>query len=229
MGRVSYYLYGSSARGDKNRDSDLDVLAVCDDPKNADREQLSTGAFRLSPFRPIDLSVYGICRLREMYLKGNLFAWHLYRESLFLEGDVDLLAELGKPAVYTGFREDATHLFSLLESVCEQIEIAPYNLVYEAGIVYVCVRNIAMAASYFRKDGPNFSPYAPFDDGPGGFQFPLSRVEYDCLRTARLSGTRGCAAPELDAARFRYTVEKLLAWASNIIDIEEKHYEAPVC
>ena len=140
MGRVSYYLYGSSARGDKNRDSDLDVLAVCDDPKNADREQLSTGALRLSPLRPIDLSVYGICRLREMYLKGNLFAWHLYRESLFLEGDVDLLSELGKPAGYTGFREDATHLFSLLESVCEQIEIAPYNLVYEAGIVYVCVR-----------------------------------------------------------------------------------------
>jgi len=217
VGCVSYYLYGSSARSDETVGSDLDVLVVCTDPKAVDRNKLDHDIEGRSNHGPIDFSIYGISRLEEMYKTGHLFAWHLYKESSYLKGGDDLLAKLGQPAAYDSFREDILSLYELLGSVRDQIYISPNNLVYEAGIAFICARNIAMAASYSQADGPCFSAYAPFLL-ECNIEFPLSKLEYELLRQARHSGTRGFKAPVICSTNIIVIIRKLEGWAKRVID-----------
>lgn len=222
---IGYYRYGSSARGESSKDSDIDVLVVCSDPKSLSRDDLQDDFALGSEGLAVDYSVYGIKRLQEMYRQGHLFSWHLYKESIFVGGTQGLLENLGKPNNYTAYKEDVEQLYDLLQSVSVQINASSNNLVYEAGIAFVCVRNIAMAASYFLPDGPHFSSYAPFKIA----SFPLTLEEYDLLRSSRLSGSRGLKAPDISFTILNPIVHKSVFWVKTMINIEGSGYEAQVC
>ena len=76
-------MFGSVGRGQQDRLSDLDVLCV-----------VQNGAGRLAEGSIVDyippelcslklsISWYGGNRIREMFRNGELFAWHLHRETI---------------------------------------------------------------------------------------------------------------------------------------------------
>lgn len=61
------YAFGSISRGDIQADSDVDLLAIVD-------------GFD-SRFSSDTYSIYSYSRLRDLWLEGNPFAWHLSLES----------------------------------------------------------------------------------------------------------------------------------------------------
>lgn len=207
------YLYGSSARGDSGHDSDTDFLVVLKSGKeNQTSIQELQKKHRLTGTCQ-DWSQYSLYRLREMYRAGHLFSWHLFKESRFLGYGHDFLADLGRPASYGSFHDDVNSLLELLQQVEQELANSSVNLVYEAGLVYLCARNIAMSASYFASTDLSFSSFAPFNLGYVENPFPLDKGLYQELRSARLAATRGVDAPTLESRSVLDAAKKVLSWA----------------
>ena len=140
------------------------------------------------------ISWYGGDRLREMFRNGELFAWHLYRETLPLYDPTNFLTGLGNPAVYRDAVADTRSFHKVLKGIPTQIAANEHNAVYEAGLIYVCLRNIAMAASWSLCEFPNFTRYSPFQLA-GIRACPIARDEFDVTMACRMAGQRGNAPP----------------------------------
>jgi hypothetical protein len=190
------FLFGSLARGDADALSDVDILAVVRNktgkvPQSAVLEHLSAHNFPRAP----TISWYGFDRLKAMYAAGDLFAWHLYLEGKQLHGDRGLLDELGQPATYARATEDIVGFGATFSGVPMQLRKSPHNAIYELGIMYVCVRNVAMSASWHLCDAPDFSRLSPFQLGGDVPPCPLSRAEYERSMSCRMASQRGLKLP----------------------------------
>lgn len=187
---IDVRLFGSAVRGDSDKKSDIDILVVTDAGKP---EMKILEATLIDQFNShVDISIYSISRLYMMFSEGHLFSWHIYQESRHLEyhatGDSMLL--LGKPNPYRSARNDIAELLDLLDTIKTEITDTP-NLTFEAGLLYVCVRNIALSASWHTGDGIKFGRNSPFEITLGKLAFPLSRTDYDILVACRHASTRG--------------------------------------
>jgi hypothetical protein len=196
MGKLlAIYVFGSVARAQGDAQSDLDVLAIVADGcgKVDEGDVLAHIPQQMRNFDP-SISWYGLARIAEMFGNGDLFAWHLHHEALPIFDPESILLGLGKPAPYsTGF-EDVAFFEALLCSIPHNLETMPANAVYELGLVYVCLRNIGMAASGKIAGKPNFSRYSPYEL-PGMAPPPMTRSEYDVAMACRMAGQRGIVPP----------------------------------
>jgi hypothetical protein len=192
---LGVYIFGSVARGDRDAHSDLDLLAIVVDGAGV------VPAAEVERHVPPSLSAldrsiswYGRNRLGEMFRNGELFAWHLYWETLPLFERQQVLAELGAPSPYTGGVSDVASFEKILTGVPDQLVSSPKNAIYELGLIYVCLRNICMAASWTLCARPDFSRYSPFllkNVEPA----PISPDEYDVAMRCRMAGQRGLVPP----------------------------------
>src|SRR5208283_3231288 len=155
---LSVRLFGSHARGDAEESSDLDILCILDavtSEKKSAASRLICAAYGNS----ISITFYGRKRFSEMFEEGHLFAWHIFTESHFLPGftDHDWIVQLGRPLPYTDAIQDVRDLIEIMESIPENLERCPANTVYEAGLLYLCLRNVAISLSWHSPTGLNFS------------------------------------------------------------------------
>lgn len=196
MGQLlGVYLFGSVARGDRDPKSDLDLLAVVADGRGKVEEQevYAHVPSQIAGLEP-SISWYGRRRLGTMFENGELFGWHLYQEAVPLFETEPVIERLGVPSPYRDAAADVTSFEKVLSGIPDQLEASPENAVYELGLVYVCLRNICMAASATLCDRPDFSRYSPFR--LTGFPtVPITRVEYDLSMTCRMAGQRGIRPP----------------------------------
>lgn len=170
--------------------------------------------------RELSVSWYGGNRLREMFGNGELFAWHLYRETSPIYETEPFLRELGIPSPYRGGIEDIKSFQTILDGIPAQVEEAPANSIYEMGLLYVCLRNIAMAASWTLREAPDFSRYSPFHLDRVS-NVPISREEYDVAMACRLAGQRGLTPPTIEGSQVLCLHAKLDVWISEILSILE--------
>lgn len=192
---LGVYVFGSVARGDRDPRSDLDLLAVVADGRGKVEE---SEVFSHVPPDLADLeasiSWYGRRRLGTMFANGELFGWHLHQEAVPLFEAEPVIAELGVPAPYRDAAADVVSFEKVLSGIPDQLQASPENAVYELGLVYVCLRNICMAASSVLCDRPDFSRYSPFQLR-GIAQVPIKREEYDLAMSCRMAGQRGLQPP----------------------------------
>ncbi|MHB8623880.1 MAG: nucleotidyltransferase domain-containing protein [Sulfuricaulis sp.] len=207
------YLYGSGARGDALDDSDVDVLVVFGSKNTMRGSNVNLPHGTIPIGKKPDLSFYSLDRLRNMYRDGHLFAWHLHTEARFLGEGHDYLSALGKPDPYSSVEEDVSPLRELLSSIKDAISKSPESLIYEAGLLYVCARNIAMCLSYDSPRGLTFSAYAPYWLANSDNPFPIPRKRYELLRRARLAGTRGVAPLPIHETTLLLDIEATENWA----------------
>lgn len=170
------YIFGSVVRGEVSPTSDIDVLVV---PLGDE-----------SPGYPATWSVYSPEILQSYFESGRLFAWHLHLEAKCVHSAkrTPYLLSLGPPAPYSTAGEDIDDLELLLQEALREIENGTSNLIYELGIAYTAIRDIAMAASWALLGRPCFSRDAPF---MLPLPFPLSHNAYRGAMLARHSSTRG--------------------------------------
>ncbi|MEW6422716.1 MAG: nucleotidyltransferase domain-containing protein [Deinococcota bacterium] len=170
------YIFGSAARGEVSSTSDIDVLVV---PLGGGKPEYPTG-----------WSVYSPEVIQSYFESGRLFAWHLYLEAKCIHSanPMPYLSSLGQPAPYSSAGEDIDDLEGMLHDSLIEIQARTTNLIYELGIAYTAMRDIAMAASWVLMDRPCFSRDAPFLlPSP----CPISRKAYKGAMLARHSSTRG--------------------------------------
>jgi predicted nucleotidyltransferase len=198
-------LFGSYARGDQSQHSDYDILVIL---KKSQRisEDLEKNVKDLFD-RDISISWYSIEKIRHLYKMGHLFAWHLHLESKALEQD-DFLNTLGKPAEYVYSFKDISSLLDILAPIKEEVFKNPRNIVYETGLAYVCVRNIAICALPVLKDKISFSVRAPYM-----LNLNLNEEDYDLMMQCRYASTRGIGDPKIELRRFEKIFDTILSWS----------------
>jgi len=217
-GAYSLYLYGSQGRGDETSSSDCDVLVLVNSTADFDAKKFRLPSEVQVGQGHLDLTFYSKERIREMNSVGHLFAWHLFLEANHLGVGPDVLSELGEPKSYSSFEDDCLPLLNILRSVPEEIEKCPGNLTYEAGLVHVASRNIAMSASYFTNDGVTFSAFAPYSRRWACGDFPIPRARYEVLRNARHASTRGVTPPHIEKRQLLDDVSVITKWAGCLYD-----------
>jgi hypothetical protein len=192
------YAFGSVTRGDVSPTSDVDILVVDDIP--------SSSRF------PRDWSVYSKSVVSKYYRAGRLFAWHLHLEAVLLHpaGAGGFLAKLGTPSRYTTAAEDIADLRVLLSSSLDEIRRGSPSQVYELGLVYTALRDVAMSASWQLLGRPSFGRYVPYEITP---PCPLPRPAYETAMKSRHASTRGTPQPaDCHAAASAALASPLLEW-----------------
>lgn len=139
------YAFGSVCRGEVTHGSDVDLLAVVEqfDPR----------------FDPSVYSVYSYARIRQLWIEGNPFAWHLFLESrLLFAGDVrDYLRELGVPSPYSKRATDCEKFRRLFIESAGALVSKGYTTVFELSMIFLAIRNIATCFSLRPGNDPVFS------------------------------------------------------------------------
>lgn len=77
--RNNLLIYGSQARGDSHKDSDVDLLSLTEEESH----KVTQGK--------INLSLYNINKINKMSKDGTLFAYHLITEGVILNDEDDIL------------------------------------------------------------------------------------------------------------------------------------------
>lgn len=186
---VSVRLFGSMARGDNDQLSDADVLVVVEDrsgkvPEEAIRDFVMPWVGQLPT-----ISWYGRTRLAEMFNNGHLFSWHLAYESRPLWGPNQIEEIFGTPNQYCDAIIDIGSFRSIIESIPKALKQCPNNSIYEMGLLYVCIRNIAMSASWHLCDRPDFTRYSPYRLGAQSLR--ASKTMYEAAMCCRIASQRG--------------------------------------
>ncbi len=223
---VAAYIYGSVARQEQDVLSDLDVLAVVK-TGGGKVDERSVGELVPAKLRDLKLSIswYGEDRLREMFENGELFAWHLADETIPIFDPSNFIARLGRPSPYHGAAADVASFQLVFSGIREQIAVSPHNAAYEAGLIYVCLRNAAMAASSQLGNEPDFSRYSAFNLA-GVEPCPISRGQFETAMICRMASQRGVSPPPEATANFVLELSDLLdPWLIKLrAAVEDKAY-----
>lgn len=202
-------LFGSVARGDDDELSDLDVLALVQNGAGvvADDEVLATLPQSVAE-RVATISWYGSDRYLGMHRSGELFSWHLFLDGQILHDPAGLLGGLGAPAPYGRALADVDAFIEIAGDLPSQLDRAACNAVYEMGVLYVCLRNVAMSGSATLTGRPDFTRMAPYRLA-GCPTLAVPEDEYHLSMLCRLAGQRGLPLPsEVTPARvLRYHSE----------------------
>lgn len=218
VGLASLRVFGSRFRGDSDDCSDLDVLAVVDSNRvhlNAQKVELE---IQSAIGEKASVSWYSKKRIHELFSRGHLFAWHLHLQSCSIVAhSKDYVDSLGKPEPYGAAVEDIAGLAEILSTIPAALAACPSNVTYEAGVLFVCLRNIAMCASWFSKPGVNFSRHSPFVLRElGTIRFPLVQDEYDLLVASRLASQRGTRATPMEAETVMSFCSRVQPWVDSV-------------
>jgi len=170
------YAFGSIVRGDVLPSSDVDILAI---PISKEKHQV-----------PDTWSVYSKDTISHYFATGRLFAWHLHLEArlLYSPNVQDYLSLLGKPADYKSAKKDVSDLREILVESLHNLETGSNCEIFDFGIVYTALRDIAMSASYSIMDRPTFSRLSPYEIP---VSCPLPIEIYKKAMLARHCSTRG--------------------------------------
>lgn len=201
------YIFGSAVRGEVGQSSDIDVLVI---PTDA----VSPNVY------PASWSIYSRDTIRSYYKEGRLFAWHLHLEShcIYKADSKHWLETLGRPADYKTARQDVANLTELLRDSLLELQRGTESTIYELGICYTALRDIAMSASWHLTGRPCFSRQAPFM--LPGASIPVRRDVYEQAMMARHFSMRGSSIPDtLEDTKAELINAPLLEWARNLGEI----------
>ena len=171
------YAFGSICRGDIVAGSDVDLLAIVEGHD--------------SRFSPAVYSIYSYERLKELWIEGNPFAWHLSLESrlIFASNEVDYLKSLGAPDKYSQCRRDCHKFYSLFKEARGSLEKSDNSRVFDLSTIFLSIRNIATCYSLGMTDAPNFSRDSALRLGQDSLE--ISAESYDVFSRSRMLSTRG--------------------------------------
>jgi hypothetical protein len=199
------YAYGSVCRGEIELGSDIDTLAVVDSPD----ARFDSAVFSVDPY----------ARLRELWMEGNPFAWHLSMESrlLFAEDGVDFVRELGRPGPYGRWHADSDKFCQLYRGAADVLTVRRDTAVFELATIFLAIRNLAICYSLRDGASPVFSRRAFEKLGPDslGLDSRSSRI----LDDARILSTRGFGQrpSDGDVAHVLSSLQEIDRWIGALV------------
>lgn len=173
------YAFGSLVRGEIDMESDIDIIGIC---SSTDTKIL-----------PAYIQKYSKSDYLKIHTEGDLFAYHLYKESrlIYSSDGLDLIQSIGRPGSYIDWNRDLQSFIEVARYSIDSINSEPHS-VFSKGILYMALRDMAMIYSHVEMGVSDFSKYVPYN-----IDIPLDmrRGVYEELRLCRLSSTRGTWDP----------------------------------
>ena len=206
------YAFGSVCRGEIVAGSDIDMLAIVEKYD--------------SKFDPSMYSIYSYEKIKDLWLKGNPFAWHLSLESqlIYTSDNLDYLRSLGGPREYNQCINDCYKFYDLFKGARESLKENGKSRVFELSTIFLSIRNIATCFSLGVKEAPNFSRDSALHLGEDSLRIPYD--SYDVFMRARILSTRGYGnnISDQDYLVAMSSLEKINHWMQSILK-QVKHYE----
>ncbi|MFO3729233.1 nucleotidyltransferase domain-containing protein [Butyricimonas muris] len=171
-------LYGSWARGEQDRESDIDIVVFTD--KTIKRIEDGVLEHYILPFRVKDcnISIYDTLMLNQMLEYGSLFLWHIKLEGICLHGRSYLDSCFTRLLDFTHHKEEIEYHQRLLDSLLEAQRITGIIEDFDFSLLFTIVRNTCMILVH-KKGQMIFSKYKCFESAsqlyPG---LPLLETEY---------------------------------------------------
>lgn len=167
------YVFGSLCRGELDKKSDVDILIISDNKFGSEYNKYS---------------VYSYEKIRELWLDGNPFAWHLYLESklVFSSEGNDFLRELGEPSKYSNIRNDFYKFKEIYTNSLKSLDLK-FNSVFNLSCIFLAIRNISTCYS-LHLGKPVFSRRSMLKITPA-IDIPMDVIE--TLEKCRILSTRG--------------------------------------
>ena len=171
------YAFGSIIRGEVDQYSDTDLLVI---------------ANKYAPdFSPEKFSIYSEKRLRELWISGNPFAWHLHLESklLFSSDGKDTILELGVPKSYIDGFQDCSKFKQLFEDAATNLQNHTNSSCFELSSIFLSIRNFATCFALYIHKKAVFSRQSALLLQE--YSAPISAKAFDICLRARVLSTRG--------------------------------------
>ena len=201
------HVFGSVIRGEVDASSDIDILVI---PESG----IAQNGY------PVSWSVYSRETIAQYYSEGRLFAWHLHFESrcLYCFSGSSWLISLGEPAPYVTAEADIADLYDLLQAALRELDQQSPSFVYEVGLVYTAIRDIAMCASWSVLGVPCFSRRAPYLLPS---KCPVPERIYNIAMAARHCSTRG-GSPDIENTEYAARMLLLTPLESWVNELKER-------
>lgn len=200
--RTHIYAFGSICRGEIDPASDIDLLACLSTPK--------------SEFDPKKFSIYTYKRIRELWLQGNPFSWHLHLESklIYSSDGSDFLLNLKVPSRYIDAPEDCAKFFILFKESYKSLMQSSNSVIFHLSCMFLAARNFATCYS-LGSGKPMFSRFSPLLIEP---KIPIKKEIFDVYARARILSTRGygIAISESDVNSAKTSAPIILDWMKEL-------------
>jgi len=194
------YIFGSFVRGEIDSHSDIDMLCVHQVCESLDL--------------PNNIQIYTIEEVKNIFLRGDLFAHHLHLESrlIYTSDGTDVLKGLSDPEDYNKWHSDFEKFNNVAQYAVDVLQKDGTDIFFK-GILYMALRDMSMIYSYKHMGMPNFSKYAPFK-----LDIPLNipRDAYELLRKCRLASTRGYWNDSLTSVFSTSLCVSIAKWIENM-------------
>jgi predicted nucleotidyltransferase len=155
------WLYGSTARGDADAESDIDVLVVSNDRDHShplSSLDIDGAAERPRAVSPMHFTWHEIESMAEY---GSLFLHHLRLEGRPINGEHDRLSEiLSVLPAYQRARHELDAFQTVLSDVHQSLE-DPHSPAYELAVIGTALRHAFILGCYV-SDQPDFGRTSPF-------------------------------------------------------------------
>lgn len=203
-----FYIFGSACRGELDRHSDIDMLAIYSEEED------------ISHLDANKLSIYREKKIQDLWGIGNPFAWHLYHESklTYSSNGTDFLKKLGEPSTYSQGLADCLKFYDILIRSSDSLKEDKFSLVFDLSTIFLCMRNIATCYTLHIKR-PNFSRDAAIllEQCP----LEIDSKIYNILKNCRLANTRGIDIL-LENSEVELVIDnlpKIKIWANKLIEM----------
>ena len=187
------YAFGSVCRGEIDRFSDIDLLAITSDRNNE--------------LNPLKYSIYSYHRIQKLWTEGNAFAWHLFYESklLFSSNESDYIKDLGEPSPYNNGFYDCNKFLKIFQSASNSLLISDDSQIYDLSVVFLSIRNFSTC--YALDLGlPLFSRNSAKLLGKNSLT--VDDISYNIFERARILSTRG-EGHSIEESEIRIAIDSL--------------------
>jgi predicted nucleotidyltransferase len=188
----SVYLFGSTARGDNDNYSDLDILIIIND---CDEDTFIRTKLELAKCMNIPsdwISLYKIGTIKMMHEYGSYFLWHIKMEGIKLYSKNNAFENLLSTLTeYKKTKVDLIEYRNICDDILVSIESDDVTLSYELSILASIVRNTCIALAYInhKKEFGRISVVTVCQKIMG-MNCPFSLSEYEDLYKYRIAYIR---------------------------------------
>lgn len=186
------YLFGSVARREQDEFSDIDILIIINDCSEEEFIRRKDAFAKIMSIPPSWLSVYRIGKIRQMYLCGSYFLWHIKEEGIELYSRDDTFKELlVKLPMYSNAAQDINDYNDILCDIENELDNELLDINYELSVLASLVRNTCIAISFFDQRH-DFGRKTPVIYCIEKYGIEVTEDDYDQLYKYRLLQTGKC-------------------------------------